>query len=82
MNYPNPAMAARILDAYLQGVPGAKDVDSHAVSAPVGAETSGADIREIVRRTILAQGAVCTEELLSTARSGRFKPQFSAGNYL
>jgi hypothetical protein len=44
---------------------------------------SGADIREVVRRTVLAgSGYVDTADLIATVKSGRFKPQLPDGNYL
>jgi transitional endoplasmic reticulum ATPase len=70
------------LTGYLDGVPGGEDVDAAAVAAVFNMQTSGADIREIVRRAVLANGAVTTEALTATVRSGRFKPQMPSGNYL
>ena len=44
---------------------------------------SGADIREVVRRTVLSgAGTVCTDDLVATVQSGRFKPTMPVGNYL
>jgi transitional endoplasmic reticulum ATPase len=44
---------------------------------------SGADIREVVRRTVLSSaGTVGTTDLIATVKSGRFKPQLPDGNYL
>jgi transitional endoplasmic reticulum ATPase len=80
--YPTREAAAQILMGYLDGVPGAEDVDAAAVAAVLDTKTSGADIREIVRRAVLANGAVTTDALVATVRSGRFKPQMPSGNYL
>lgn len=83
IGYPDRDAAARILSTYLHNVPGSDDVDLDAVAAHLGQETSGADIREIVRRTVLSgPGEVCTAGLIATVKSGRFKPQMPAGNYL
>lgn len=82
ITYPDRATAARILAAYLKGVPGAEDVSADAVAAYFGDEISGADIREIVRRTVLFSGHVTQDELIGTVQSGRFRPQLPAGNYL
>jgi SpoVK/Ycf46/Vps4 family AAA+-type ATPase len=83
IGYPDRDAAARILSTYLHNVPGSDDVDLDAVAAHLGPETSGADIREIVRRTVLSgPGEVCTAGLIATVKSGRFKPQMPAGNYL
>jgi len=83
IGYPNREAAAQILSTYLQNVPGAADVELDSVAAHFGPDTSGADIREIVRRTVLSgSGEVCTEDLIATVKSGRFKPQVPTGNYL
>ena len=83
IGYPSREAAARILSTYLHNVPGADDVEMDAVAAHFGPETSGADIREIVRRTVLSgSGHVCTTDLIATVKSGRFKPQLPDGNYL
>ena len=83
IGYPSREAATRILSAYLHNVPGAADVELDAVAVHFGPETSGADIREIVRRTVLSgSGRVCTNDLIATVKSGRFKPQLPAGNYL
>ena len=64
------------------GVPGAGDVSVSEVAAYFGPETSGADIREIVRRTVLSTGAVTEPDLVAAVRSGRFKAYVPQGNYL
>ncbi|EUA52252.1 putative cell division cycle 48 domain protein [Mycobacterium xenopi 4042] len=82
IGYPDRDAAAKILSTYLRGVPGGESVDVRAVAARFGSEISGADIREIVRRTVLAGGAVTEAGLIATVQSRRFKPQLPQGNYL
>jgi ATPase family associated with various cellular activities (AAA) len=83
LGYPSRAAAARILSTYLHNVPGADDVELDSVAAHFGPTISGADIREIVRRTVLSgSGTVCTADLIATVKSGRFKAQMPNGNYL
>jgi ATPase family protein associated with various cellular activities (AAA) len=83
IGYPSRETAARILATYLHNVPGADDVELATVAARFGREISGADIREIVRRTVLSgSGQVCTADLIATVDSGRFKPEMPRGNYI
>ena len=82
IGYPARRAAAEILASYLRGLPGAEDIETDAVAAHFGPETSGADIREIVRRTVLSTGAVTQADLISTVQSGRFKPRLPQGHYL
>jgi transitional endoplasmic reticulum ATPase len=83
IGYPSREAAARILSTYLRHVPGADDVELDTVASHFGPDLSGADIREIVRRTVLSgSGRVCTTDLIATVKSGRFKPQMPSGNYL
>jgi transitional endoplasmic reticulum ATPase len=82
IGYPGRDAAAQILSTYLREVPGGDGVDARAVAATFGSEISGADIREIVRRTLLTGGAVTQAGLIATVKSGRFKPQLPQGNYL
>ena len=83
IGYPSRDAAVRILSAYLHDVPGADDVELDTVASHFGPDLSGADIREIVRRTVLSgSGRVCTTDLIATVKSGRFKPQMPSGNYL
>jgi ATP-dependent 26S proteasome regulatory subunit len=82
IGYPTHAAAAQILATYLHGVPGGDNVDVQTVASHFGAETSGADIREIVRRTVLGSGSATQAGLIATVRSGRFKPRLPRGNYL
>lgn len=83
LGYPNREAGARILETYLRGVPGGADVDTAYVALHFGADVSGADIREMVRRTVLSCGGVVgTSELVTTVKGGRFKAQLPEGNYL
>jgi transitional endoplasmic reticulum ATPase len=83
IGHPGRDAAASILATYLRGVPGAEDVDIDYVVTHFGPDVSGADIREVVRRTVLAgAGTVSTTELANTVKSGRFKVQLPAGNCL
>jgi transitional endoplasmic reticulum ATPase len=83
LGYPNLGAATRILESYLRGVPGGGDVDVAYVATFFASDTSGADIREVVRRTVLASGGVVgTSELVTTVKSGRFRAQMPEGNYL
>lgn len=82
IGYPTRDAAAQILSTYLHGVPGAETVDVHNVAAHFSTDISGADIREIVRRTVLASGSVTQAGLIATVQSGRFKPQLPQGHYL
>lgn len=82
IGYPDRNMAAKILAAYLTGVPGSATINPAAVCAYFGNEISGADIREIVRRTVLHTGHVSEGELIATVQSGRFRPELPTGNYL
>jgi transitional endoplasmic reticulum ATPase len=82
IGYPNRDAGAQILSTYLREVPGGDGVDARTVAAHFGSEISGADIREIVRRTVLTGGRVTQAGLIATVQSGRFKPQLPQGNYL
>lgn len=82
IGYPSRDAAAQILAAYLRGVPGSSDVDIQTVASHLGSQTTGADIREIVRRTVLASGSVTQAGLIATVEAGRFKAQLPEGNYL
>jgi cell division protease FtsH len=82
IGYPDRDAAAKILSTYLRGVPGGDSVDARTVAAGFGSEISGADIREIVRRTVLASGVITAAGLIATVQSGRFKPKLPQGNYL
>jgi len=82
IGYPTRQATAAILATYLNGVPGADHVDTDSVAAQLNPNTSGADIREIVRRTALSVGQASTAGLIDTIRSGRFRPQLPTGQYL
>lgn len=82
VTFPDRGLAELILTRYLQGVPGGEGVHPAAVTAHFGSEISGADIREIVRRTVLLKGCVSESDLIETVQSGRFRPQLPVGNYL
>lgn len=57
-------------------------VDVDAVASAVD-DVSGADLHEIVRRTVLEFGQdLTTERMLGVARGGRWKPAAPVGNYL
>ena len=57
-------------------------VDVDAVAGAVD-DVSGADLHEIVRRTVLEFGRdLTTERMLGVARGGRWKPAAPVGNYL
>ncbi|MEB3065502.1 ATP-binding protein [[Mycobacterium] zoologicum] len=81
---PGPAAAGLILDRLLQEVPGGEGVDAAAVVAALPMQTTGAELREVVRRAVLAgEGTVDTAGLLAVARGGRFRPVMpAAGSYL
>lgn len=83
VGHPDTDAAAEILARYLAGIPGAETVNPTAVAARFPANMSGADIREVVRRSVLSGGGtVCTDDLVATVQSGRFKPAMPVGNYL
>jgi cell division protease FtsH len=84
VGYPNRPDAARILAALIGGLPGAQAVDTVAVVAALPAHTSGSDIREIVRRAVLAGdgGHVSTAALLAEVGSGRYRATVPEGMYL
>ncbi|MEB3982513.1 ATP-binding protein [Mycobacterium sp. 663a-19] len=82
IGYPTREAAAHILSTYLQGVPGGESIDVGTVAAHFSTDISGADIREIVRRTVLASGLATQAGLIATVQSGRFKAQLPQGHYL
>ena len=65
---PRRAMAKRILETSLHGVPGHTEVNPATVAAHFAPDISGADIREIVGRTVLLHGEVTEADLISTVR--------------
>jgi cell division protease FtsH len=84
VGYPNRADATRILAALIGDLPGGQAVDTKAVAAALPEHTSGSDIREIVRRTVLAGGGghVDTSMLLAEVGSGRYRATVPEGMYL
>ncbi|BBX75689.1 hypothetical protein [Mycobacterium shinjukuense] len=84
VGYPNRADAARILAALIRDISGGHAVDTAAVAAALPERTSGSDIREIVRRAVLAGdgGSVSTTRLLAEVGSGRYRAAVPAGMYL
>ncbi len=63
---------------------GGQAVDTAAVAAALPERTSGSDIREVVRRAVLAsdEGSVSTATLLAELGSGRYRAEVPAGMYL
>lgn len=85
IGYPTRLDAARILTALITELPGADTVDTHAVAAAVPEQTSGSDLREIVRRAVLSAdetGQLSTEALLAEVGSGRYRATIPNGMYL
>lgn len=82
IGYPSRQEATRILGRYVRDVPGGDGVAPAVVADHFGPDVSGADIREIVRRTYLAEGCVTGEGLIATVKAGRFKVDAPAGAYL
>ena len=83
VGYPNRTDAARILAALIRDLPGGKTVDTATVAAALPENTSGSDIREVVRRAVLADddGNVSTAMLLAEVSSGRYRAR-PPGMYL
>jgi hypothetical protein len=84
IGYPKPMDAVRILAALIRDLPGSQGVDVAAVVAALPENTSGSDIREVVRRAVLAgDGAsISTAMLLAEVGSGRYRAEPPAGMYL
>jgi len=83
VGYPDYAAANQILTALIDGLPGGINVDTAAVAVAVPEQTSGSDLREIVRRAMLAAGQVSTAGLLGEINAGRYRPVVSGvGAYL
>ncbi len=85
VGYPTRTDAARILTALITGLPGSGTVDTHAVAAAVPEQTSGSDLREIVRRAVLSgddTGRLSTTVLLAEVGSGRYRVTIPNGMYL
>lgn len=84
VGYPNRGDAARILATLIHDIPGGAAVDTAAVVAALPERTSGSDIREVVRRAVLAGdgGNVSTVTLLAEVGNGRYRATVPAGMYL
>jgi hypothetical protein len=84
VGYPSPADAAKILSTFVKDLPGGAGVDTIAVAALLPQRTSGSDLREIVRRAVLAgaEAGVTTEALLAEVDSRRYQGQPPEGLYL
>lgn len=86
VGYPDRGAAARILDTLVAGISGADGIDSAVVAAALPERTSGSDLREIVRRAVLAaaDGApLSTDALLAEVGSGRYRAELGGnGAYL
>lgn len=69
----------------IAGLSGADTVDTRAVAAAVPEQTSGSDLREIVRRAVLSadeSGQLDTAALLAEVGSGRYRATAPDGMYL
>ncbi len=84
VGYPTRPDAVRILAALIADIPGGETVDIAAVVAALPHNTSGSDIREVVRRAVLAaaDGGVSTTGLLSEVSSRRYLAEAPSGMYL
>lgn len=84
VGYPSLADAATILSTFVRDLPGGDGVDAAMVAAALPERTSGSDLREIVRRAVLAAPAVgvTTQALLAEVNSRRYQGQAPAGMYL
>lgn len=83
--YPSPAVARSILVSLLRRLPGYADIDVDAIVAVLPPDTTGADLREIVRRSVLSTEAgqpVVTAGLLAQIGGGRYRPVMPNGAYL
>lgn len=85
VGYPNSTQAARILSVLINEIPGGQTIDIATVVAALPENTSGSDLREVVRRAVLApgdEGSISTATLLSEVGTGRYRAQLSSGMYL
>lgn len=84
VTYPDASAAGRILAALVDGLPGGDTVEADTVAGRLPAQTSGSDIREIVRRAVLTgDGSVSTTGLLTEVGSGRYRATVpEGGQYL
>ena len=78
---PGPGARAQILARYLGDLAGAVDATAVAAALPEG--VTGADLREVVRRSVLEDGReVTTASVLGVVAAGRWRPAPLAGSYL
>ncbi|SIH39260.1 cell division protease ftsH-like protein [Mycobacteroides abscessus subsp. abscessus] len=84
IDYPTRTDAARILTALIAGIADPHSVDVQQVAAALPQGSSGADLREIVRRTIVveADDTITTQKLLDEIGAGRYRAPMSHGTYL
>jgi ATP-dependent 26S proteasome regulatory subunit len=85
VDFPDRQAAEGILTTLLSGIPGGSEVDIHAVAAALPTQTSGSDLREIVRRSVLStsDGELSTAVVMAEVGSGRYQAQLPAqGAYL
>ena len=84
VGYPDRVGAGRILSAFLDDLPGGAGVNTEAVAAALPERTSGSDIREIIRRALLAGNgeAISTAALLAEVGTGRYRAEPPGGMYL
>jgi hypothetical protein len=84
IGYPDRGASSRILDSLLTNVPNGDAVNTRKVATALKPKTSGADLREIVRRAVLTTGGeVTTGAFLSVIREGKYRPQLpEIGHYL
>ncbi len=81
--FPDRSALSAILQSYLIRAERLDSVDVDAVVAALPAKVSGADVREIVRRTLLTCGAeFSTRDMLAAIESGRWRPANLVGDYL
>ena len=82
VGYPDRDAAAAILATLTAGIPGGGDsIDVDTVASRLPAQTSGSDLREIVRRAVLSGGgSVSTAALLAEVGSGRYLATVPGGN--
>jgi len=83
IGYPDRVAAAAILRRYLARLDSAATVDVTRVASALPGDVSGADLREIVRRTALTYGpSFTTGDMLDAVSAGRWRPATLTGEYL
>jgi hypothetical protein len=85
VGYPTRTDAARILISLITHLAGADTVGTHAVAASVPEQTSGSDLREILRRAVLSAdetGVLSTAALLAEVGSERYRATIPNRMYL